>query len=144
MVKALLPESQCPVAKGLAVMNAAETSLHAGWIALPCALHHQSAWDDLHRRVKETNGTPKRTATPHSRNYGIAYSRLACGLVWRRSRRSTQRPSVMAGTAVARRTIMRIRPGDRTESATDRGKDDAANNGICSMYRKDSSTERFC
>ena len=58
--------------------------------------------------------------------------------------RSTQMPSVMAGTATARRTIMRIRPGDRIESASDRGKDDAANNGICSMRREYSSTERFC
>ena len=31
---------------------------------------------------------------------------------------------------------MRIRPGDRIESASDRGKDDAANNGICSMRRR--------
>ena len=50
----------------------------------------------------------------------------------------------LAGTAAARWTIMRIRPGDRTESASDRGKDDAAKNGICSMRRRDSSTERFC
>ena len=66
------------------------------------------------------------------------------GPVWRRSRHSTQMPGVMAGTAAARWTIMRIRPGDRTESASDRGKDDAAKNGICSMRRRDSSTERFC
>jgi hypothetical protein len=39
---------------------------------------------------------------------------------------------------------MRIRPGDRTESASDLGKDDAANNSICSTRRDDSWTERFC
>jgi hypothetical protein len=144
MVKAVLPESQFPVAKGLAVANAADTLRHAGQVAPASAICHQSAWDDLHRRVKEANGTPKHTATPHTRNYGIACSRFVREPVWRRSRRSTQMPSVMAGTAAARRTIMRIRPGDRIESASDRGKDDAANNGICSMRREDSSTERFC
>ncbi len=144
MVKAVLPESQFPVAKGLAVANAADTLCHAGQVAPASAICHQSAWDDHHRWVKETNGTPKHTATSHTRNYGIACSRLFQGPVWRRSRHSTQMPGVMAGTAAARRTIMRIRPGDRTESASDRGKDDVANNGICSMRRRDSSTERFC
>jgi len=144
MVKAVLPESQFPVAKGLAVANAVDTLRHAGRIARPWANRHRSAWDDLRRRVKETNGTPKHTATPRTRNYGIACSRLVREPVWRRSRRSTRMPGVMAGTAAARRTIMRIRPGDRIESASDRGKDDAANNGICSMRRDDSSTERFC
>ena len=136
MVKAVLPQSQFPVAKGLAVANAAETLRHARWKALPCAIHHQFAWDDLHRRVKETNGTPKHTATPHTRNYGIACSRTACGPVWRRSRHSTQTPGVMAGTATARWTIMRISPACRAESASGRGKDDAANNGICNMRRE--------
>ncbi|MGY3294625.1 hypothetical protein ACVWWP_007692 [Bradyrhizobium sp. LM3.6] len=144
MVKAVLPESQFPVAKGLAVANAADTLRHAGQIAPASAICHQSARDDHHRWVKETNGTPKHAATSHTRNYGIACSRLFRGPVWRRSRHSTQMPDVMAGTAAARRTIMRIRPGDRTESASDRGKDDAANNGMCSMRREDSSTERFC
>lgn len=144
MVKAVLPESQFPVAKGLAVANAADTLRHAGQISPASAIRHQSAWDDLRRRVKETNGTPKHAVTPHTRNYGIACSRFVREPVWRRSRRSTQMPDVMAGTAVVRRTIMRIRPGDRTESASDRGKDDAANNGMCSMRREDSSTERFC
>ena len=143
-VKAVLPQSQFPVAKGLAVANAADTLRHAGQIAPASAICHQSAWDDLHRRVKEANGTPKHTATPHTRNYGIACSRFVREPVWRRSRRSTQKPGVMAGTAAARRTITRIRPGDRAESASDRGKDDAANNGICSMRGRDSSTERFC
>lgn len=144
MVKAVLPESQFPVAKGLAVANAADTLRHAGQIAPASANCHQSAWDDHHPWVKEMNGTPKHTATPHTRNYGIACNRFFRGPVWRRSRHSTQMPGVMAGTAAVRRTIMRIRPGDRTESASDRGKDDAANNGICSMRRRDSSTERFC
>ena len=144
MVKAVLPESQFPVAKGLAVANAADTLRHAGQIAPASAICHQPAWDDLRRRVKETNGTPKHTVTPHTRNHGIACSRFVREPVWRRSRHSTQMPGVMAGTAAARRTIMRIRPGDRIESASDRGKDDAANNGICSMRRKDSSMERFC
>jgi hypothetical protein len=144
MVKAVLPESQFPVAKGLAVANAADTLRHAGQIAPASANCHQFAWDDHHPWVKEANGTPKHTATPHTRNYGIACSRFVREPVWRRSRRSTQMPGVMAGTAAARRTIMRIRPGDRFESASDRGKDDAANNGMCSMRRRDSSTERFC
>lgn len=144
MVKAVLPESQFPVAKGLAVANAADTLCHAGQIAPPSANCHQSAWDDHRQWVKETNGTPKHAVTPHTRNYGIAYSRLFREPVWRRSRHSTQMPDVMAGTAAARWTIMRIRPGDRTESASDRGKDDAVNSGICSMRRRDSSTERFC
>ena len=143
-VKAVLPQSQIPVAKGLAVANAADTLCHAGWIAPASANHHQSAWDNLRRRVKETNGAPKHTETPRTRNYGIACSRLVRGPVWRRSRHSTQRPGVMTGTAAARRTITRIRLGDRLESASDRGKDDAANNGICSMRRGDSSKERFC
>jgi hypothetical protein len=143
-VKAVLPESQFPVAKGLAVANAVDTLRHAGRIARPWASRRQSAWDDLRRRVKETNGTPKHTATPRTRNYGIACSRFVCEPAWRRSRRSTQMPGVMTGTAVARRTSMRIRPGDRIESASAWGKDDAANNGICSMPRRDSSTERFC
>lgn len=143
-VKAVLPESQFPVAKGLAIANAADTLCHAGRIAPASADRHRPAWDDLRRRVKETNGTPKHIATPRTRNYGIACSRFARGPVWRRSRRSTQTPGVMAGTAVARRTAKRIRPGDRTESASGRGKDDAANNGICSMRREDSSTERYC
>ena len=144
MVKAVMPESQFPVAKGLAVANAAETLRRARWGALPCVTHHQLARDDLHRRVKEANGTPKHTATPHTRNYGIACSRLVCRPVWRRSRHSTQMPGVMVGTAAARWTITRISPADRIESASDRGKDDAANNGICSMRRRDSSTERCC
>jgi hypothetical protein len=144
MVKAVLPESQFPVAKGLAVANAADRLRHAGQIAPAGANCHQSAWDDHHPWVKETNGTPKHTATSYTRNYGIACSRLYQRPVWRRSRHSTQMPGVMAGTATARWTIMRIRPGDRTENASDRGKDDAAKNGICSMRRRDSSTERFC
>jgi hypothetical protein len=144
MVKAVLPESQFPVAKGLAVANAADTLRHAGQIAPASANCHQSAWDDHHPWIKEMNGTPKHTATPHTRNYGIACNRFFREPVWRRSRHSTQMPDVMAGTAAVRRTIMRIRPGDRTESASDRGKDDAANNGMCSMRREDSSTERFC
>ena len=78
MVKAVLPESQFPVAKGLAVAKAADTLRHAGRIAPAWANRHQSAWDDLHRRVKETNGTPKHTATPRTRNYGIACSRFVC------------------------------------------------------------------
>lgn len=143
-VKAVLPQSQFPVAKGLAVANAADTLRHAGQIAPARANCHQPAWDDLDQRVKETKGTPKHTATPHPRNYGIACSRFSRGPVWRRSRHSTQTPGVMAGTAAARRTSMRIRPGNRIESASDRGKDDAANNGMCSMRRRDSSTERFC
>jgi hypothetical protein len=144
MVKAVLPESQFPVAKGLAVANAADTLRHAGRIAPASANCHQSAWDDHHPWIKEMNGTPKHTATPRTRNYGIACNRFFREPVWRRSRYSTQMPSVMAGTAAVRQTIMRIRPGDRTESASDRGKDDAANNGMCSMRREDSSTERFC
>ena len=144
MVKAVLPESQFPVAKGLAVANAADTLCHAGQIAPASATCHQSAWDDHHPWIKETNGTPKHTTTSCTRNYGIACSRPFRGPVWRRSRHSTQTPGVMAGTGAARWTIMRTRPGDRTESASDRGKDDAANNGICSMRRRDSSTERFC
>ena len=147
-VKAVLPQSQFPVAKGLAVANAADTLRRARWRALPCVIHHQFARDNLRRRVKETKGTPKHTATPHTRNYGIACSRFACEPVWRQSRHSTQTPGVMAGTAARdvypKRTTMRIRPGDRTESASGRGKDDAANNGICSMCRRDSSTERHC
>lgn len=148
MVKALMPEFQFPVAKGLAVANAAETLRRARWSALPCAIHHQFARDDFHRKVKETNGTPKHIATPHTRNYGIACSRFSFGPVWRRSRHSTQMPGVTAGTTVRdrgpRRTTMRIRPRERTESASGRGKDDAANNGMCSMHRRGSSTERFC
>ena len=46
MVKAVLPESQFPVAKGLAVANAADTLCHAGRIAPPSANCHQSVWDD--------------------------------------------------------------------------------------------------
>lgn len=144
MVKAVLPQFQFPVAKGLAVAKAADTLRRARWKALPCAIHHRLARDDLRRRIKETKGTPKHTATPHTRNYGIACSRFVRGPVWRRSRHSTQRPGVMAGTAAARRTIMRISPVSRVESASDRGKDDAANNGICSMRRRGSSTERYC
>ena len=148
MVKALMPEFQFPVAKGLAVANAAETLRRARWSALPCAIHHQFARDDLHRKVKETNGTPKHIATPLTRNYGIACSRFALGPVWRRSRHSTQMPGVMAGTAIRdfapRRTTTRIRPRPRTESASGWGKDDAANNGMCSMQRQGSSAERFC
>lgn len=144
MVKAVLPESQFPVAKGLAVANAADTLRHAGQIAPASGICHQSVWDDLRRRIKEANGTPKHTATPRTRNYGIAYSRFVREPVWRRSRHSTQMPGVMAGTAAARWTIMRIRLGDQIESASDRGKDDAANNGMCSMRRRDSPKERFC
>ena len=148
MVKALMPEFQFPVAKGLAVANAAETLHRARWSALPCAIHHQFARDDFHRKVKETNGTPKHIATPQTRNYGIACSRFANGPVWRRSRHSTQTPGVMAGTAVRdlglRRTTTRIRLREQTESASGWGKDDAANNGMCSMQRQGSSTERFC
>jgi hypothetical protein len=144
MVKAVLPESQFPVAKGLAVTNAADTLRHAGQIVPSSANCHQSVWDDHYQWIKETNGTPKHAATPRTRNYGIACCRFFRGPVWRRSRHSTQTPGVMTGTAAARRTITRIRPGDRTESASDWGKDDAANNGICSMRRKDSSMERFC
>ena len=148
-VKAVLPQSQFPVAKGLAVANAADTLRRARWKALPCAIHHQLARDDLRRRIKETKGhlnTPQlltrvTTGSP-------AAGPHACEPVWRQSRHSTQMPGVMAGTAVRdvdlRRTTMRIRPGDRTESASGRGKDDAANNGICSMCRRDSSTERRC
>jgi hypothetical protein len=143
-VKAVLPESQFPVAKGLAVANAADTLRHAGWIVPTSANRHQSAWDDLRRRVKDAKGAPKHTATPHTRNCGIACSRFLSGPVWRRSRHSTQMPGVVAGTAVARRTTMRIRAGDRVESASGRGKDDAANNGIRSMFRRHSSTERYC
>lgn len=76
MVKAVLPESQFPVAKGLAVANAAATLCHAGQIAPASAISHQSAWDDHHRWVKETSGTPKHTANSCTRNYGIACSRL--------------------------------------------------------------------
>lgn len=144
MVKADMPESQFPVAKGLAVANAAETLCRARWKALPCAPHHQFARDDFHRKVKEINGTPKHTATPHTRNYGIACSRFKVESVWRRSRHSTQMPCVMAGTAVDRRTSTRISPASPVESASDRGKDDAANNGICSMQRRRSLTERYC
>ena len=90
MVKAVLPESQFPVAKGLAVANAADTLCHAGRIAPPSANCHQSVWDDHRQWIKETNGTPKHAATPHTRNYGIAYSRFFREPVWRRSRRSTQ------------------------------------------------------
>ena len=74
--KAVLPESQFPVAKGLAVANAADTLCHAGQIAPAGAIRHQSAWDDHHPWVKETKGTPKHTATSYTRNYGIACSRL--------------------------------------------------------------------
>jgi hypothetical protein len=144
MVKAVLPESQFPVAKGLAVAKADETLRRAGKIAPARVIFHQSARDNLHRRIKETKGTPKHTATPHTRNYGIACSRFLKKSVWRRSRRNTQMPGVMAGTAVERRTIMRIRSDVQIESASDRGKDDAANNGICSMRRNGSLKERLC
>jgi hypothetical protein len=143
-VKAVLPQSQFPVAKGLAVANADETLFHAGQIARSSANRRLSAWDDLCQGIKETNGTPKHTATPHTCNYEIACSRSVREPVWRRSRHSTQTLGVTAETATARRTIKRIRPGDRIESATDRGKDDAANNGICSKRRDNSSMERFC
>lgn len=143
-VKAVLPQSQFPVAKRLAVANAADTLRHAGWIAPASATCRLSAWDDLCQRVKETNGTPKHTATPRTCHYKIAYSRFGNGPVWRRSRHSTRTLGVTAGTAIARWTSKRIRPGDRDESATARGKDDAANNGICSKRRGSSSTERFC
>jgi hypothetical protein len=59
VVKAVLPQSQFPVAKGLAVANTADTLCHAGPIAPASANCHQFAW-----WVKETNGTPKHTATP--------------------------------------------------------------------------------
>jgi hypothetical protein len=144
MMKAVLPQSQFPVAKGLAVAKAADTLHRARWKALPCAIHHQFARNGLDQRIKETNGTSKHTATPHTRNYGIACSRPACRPAWRRSRHSTQLPGVMAGTAAARRTVMRISPARRGESASGWGKDDAANNGMCSMQRQDSWTERFC
>lgn len=148
MVKAVLLQSQFPVAKGLAVANAAETPYRAGRNASTLVLRHQSAWNGPCEGTKETNGAPKRIATPRTRNYGIACSRSA-GPVWRRSRHSTRMPGVMAGTAVSGslsgiRTDMRIRPGDRTESASDRGKDDAAKNGMCTMRRNDSVTERYC
>ncbi len=126
MVKAVLPESQFPVAKGLAVANAADTLCHARQIVPASALCHQSAWDDHHRWVKETNGTPKHAATSHRGGHATAGSPAAgsfedlCG---DGGRHSTQMPDVMAGeTAAARRMIMRIRPGDRTESASDRGR----------------------
>ena len=70
MVKAVLPESQFPVAKGLAVANAADTLCHVGQIAPASAIRHQSAWDDHYPWVKETSGTPKHTATSCTRNYG--------------------------------------------------------------------------
>ena len=94
--------------------------------------------------AKETNRAPNRTATLHTRNYGIAYSRPYPGPVWRRSRRSTQMPGVMTGTAAHGRTSMRIRLGDRTESASARGKDDAAKNGMSSLRGPEPWTERFC
>lgn len=143
-VKAVLPQSQIPVAKGLAVANAADTLCHAGWIAWSYAIHHLFAWDDLHRGIKESKGTPKHTATPRIRHYEIACSRFINGPVWRRSRHSTQTLGVMAETAIVRWTVKRIRQGNRIESATDRGKDDAVNNGICSKRRGNPSTERFC
>jgi len=144
MAKAVMPESQFPVAKGLAVANAAETPYRAGWEALPCASRHRSARNDFRRKIKETNGAPKHTTTPHTRNYGIVWSRFVSEPVWRRSRHSTQMLDVTIETTAERRTIMRISPVGRVESASDRGKDDAANNGICSMYGRDSLTERFC
>lgn len=143
-VKAVLPQSQFPVAKGLAVANAADTLRHAERMAPASAICHLSAWDDLRRRVKETKGTPKHTATPRTYHYEIAYSRSGDGPVWRRSRHSTQTLGVMAETTIVRWATKRIWPGDRTENATDRGKDDAAKNGICSKRRGNPSTERFC
>ena len=88
-VKAKLPESQFPVANGLAVANADETLCCARWKAPPCAIRYQSVQNNLHCKTKETNGIPKHTATLRTRNYGIACSRLNLQPVWRRSRHST-------------------------------------------------------
>jgi hypothetical protein len=130
--------------EGWAMVNAADTPSRAGqgfpaWNA--CRQHARRNPD---KGSKETNRTPNRTATPHTRNYGIACSRPSPGPVWRRSRHITQMPGVMLRTAAQGRTSTRIRPGDRTESASARGKDDAAKNGICSLRRPELWIERFC
>ena len=126
------------------MVNAADTPSRAGQEVPARAASRQHARRSPNQGTKETNWTPNRTATPHSRNYGIAYSRPSPGPVWRRSRHSTQMPGVMPGTAAHGRTSMRIRPGDRTESASAWGKDDAANNGMSSSSRPGPRIERLC
>lgn len=126
------------------MVNAADTPFRAGQEAPARAACRQHAQRTPSQGTKETNRTPNRTVTPHTRNYGIAYSRPSPGPVRRRSRRITQTPGAMPGTAAHGRTSMRIRLGDQTESASARGKGDAANNGISSSSGLDPWNERFC
>ncbi len=126
------------------MVNAADTPFHAGQEALARACCRQHVRRNPDQGTKETNRAPNRTVTPHTRNYGIAYSRPSPGPVWRRSRHSTQTPGVMSGTAAYGRIGMRIRLGDQTESASAWGKDDAANNGMSSSRGPGPWIERFC
>ncbi len=126
------------------MVNAADTPFRAGQETLARAAYRQHARRISGQGTKETNRTPNRTVTPHTRNYGIAYSRPSPGPVWRRSRHSTQRPGAMPGTAAQGWTSMRIRLGDQTESASARGKDDAANNGMSSSSGPYPWIERLC
>lgn len=126
------------------MMNAADTSSRIGQEAPAWAACRQHVRRTPSQGTKETNGAPNRTATPHTRNYGIACSRPSPGPVWRRSRHSTQMPGVMPGTAACERTSMRIRPGNRTESASAWGKDVAANNGMSSSRGLEPQIERLC
>ncbi len=124
--------------------NAADTSSRTGQgtpARVTCRQHVRRIPD---QGAKETNGAPNRTATPRTRNYGIAYSRPSPGPVWRRSRHSTRTPGAMPGTAAYGRTNTRIRLGDQTEGASARGKDDAANNGMSSSRGPEPEIERFC
>ncbi len=125
-------------------MNAADTSSRTGQEAPAWAACRQHVRRTPNQGTKETNGAPNRTATPSTRNYGIAYSRFLSAPVWRRSRHSTQMPGVMSGTAARGRTSKRIRPGNRTESASAWGKDVAANNGMSSSRGLELWIERFC
>ncbi len=126
------------------MMNAADTSSRTGQEAPARAAGRQHVRRTPNQGIKETNRAPNRTATPSTRNYGIAYSRSFSAPVWRRSRHITQMPEVMFGTAACGRTSKRIRPGNWTESASAWGKDVAAKNGISSSRGPELWIERLC
>ena len=126
------------------MMNAADTSSRTGQEVPARAACRQHVRRTPNQGTKETNGAPNRTATPHTRNYGLACSRPSPGPVWRRSRLSTQMPGVMPGTAIQGWTSTRIRPGNRIESASAWGKDVAAKNGMSSSRGPEPQIERLC
>ena len=144
MMKAGLPEPQFPVVTRGAVAKANDT---------PCRVGRSGMWGDPRRQPmrnrprqgrKETNRASTRTATPQTRNFGIAWSRPLVGPVWRRSRHSTQTPGVTAGTAAYRRTAMRIRFGRSDRKRLWPGEGRGRQERPLQLIRPGSTGERFC